>query len=146
MNNLSWLLYLGNVLGNLGPCVALIGVAFGVLAAVHWGFYFKFRDDYNYTVKHKYTQKDDYETYLKEMRPRRTFAVIFTIVVPIFWLTATLSPSTTTIYAIAASQLGQSALQTPLAGKAGQALEAWLDAQIAKNTKEASSSSSSSGG
>ncbi len=41
-------------------------------------------------------------------------------------------PSKTTIYAIAASEMGERALQSPIATKAGRALEAWLDEQLAE--------------
>jgi hypothetical protein len=46
-------------------------------------------------------------------------------------LIATVIPSKDTIYAIAASEMGERALQTPTADKAVQALNAWLDRQIA---------------
>lgn len=39
-------------------------------------------------------------------------------------------PSRDTFYAIAASEMGEQALKTPIATKAGKALEKWLDEQI----------------
>lgn len=44
-------------------------------------------------------------------------------------LTGAVLPSRDTMYAIAASQVGEQALKTPLAEKAEKALEAWLNKQ-----------------
>jgi len=58
-------------------------------------------------------------------------------IVPVLIFFAVITPSRNTVYAIAASELGEEVLKSPVATKAGQALEAWLDAQIkqAETTK-----------
>jgi hypothetical protein len=69
-----------------------------------------------------------------ELIIKRPNAVVKTALA--FFLSGVIScclPSQTTMYAIAASQMGEQALKTPLAGKAGKALEAWLDKQINEN-------------
>lgn len=55
------------------------------------------------------------------------------VLLPSFIVSAVLGslvPSKETVYAIAASEMGERALNTPTATKAFQALEAWLDKQV----------------
>jgi MFS family permease len=54
---------------------------------------------------------------------------IFFVIAPCA-LIAVLIPSQNTIYAIAASEMGETALKTETGGKAMRALNAWLDRQI----------------
>lgn len=58
----------------------------------------------------------------------RTFVAL--AVGAIFWTTAVALPAKDTVLAIAASEMGERALNTPTAGKAFKALDAWLDKQI----------------
>jgi hypothetical protein len=63
----------------------------------------------------------------------RSWAIRFTpILAVVFALLGGLTPSRETIYAIAASELGEEALKSSAATKAQQALNAWLDKQIEK--------------
>lgn len=53
-----------------------------------------------------------------------------------FGTIAVFVPSKNTIYAIAASEYGEEALKAPEASKAREAINAWLDEQIAKRKPE----------
>ncbi len=124
MNNLSWLLYLADVLGNfkvLLICLIAAGVILTAIRTLVWG-----------------SQMEDAK--YKEVKPRfpslAVFGLIFiTVVVS---LLAVATPSASTVYAIAASQFGEQVIKTPLATKAEKALESWLDRQIAVPAKKSS--------
>lgn len=119
MNNLSWFLYLADVLSNVGflfVCIGVIGMTIAailVLCAV----------------------------IVDEMRREAAIKFlkwcvgVFCSCLALLFL-ATLIPSKETMYAIAASELGEEALKTPTANKAIKALDAWLDKQIKENTNE----------
>jgi predicted branched-subunit amino acid permease len=113
LNQLSWLLYIGNVVGNLGPLFFTLGLGCLLLAAL-----MVISSVENFTKS----------SLLKALFP--------TAIAVVFWFMAALCPSQETVYAIAASQMGEQALKTPMASKAGQALEAWLDKQIKDNKSE----------
>lgn len=66
-------------------------------------------------------------------RPLRPKIALYITMGVLLGFGAALLPGRDTVYAIAASEMGEQALKTPLAGKAEKALEAWLDHQIATN-------------
>lgn len=81
---------------------------------------------------------EDLDTYLADLdkdmnkatrgvKLRTTLGLIVGI---IFWIGAVALPTRDTVLAIAASEMGERALQTPTAGKAFKALDSWLDKQI----------------
>lgn len=115
MNQLSWLLYWGNVAGNLGQLFGISGV---ILLFAGCGVVLFASSSYE-SLNLKWA-----------ILP---FCLSF-----ILWFGAALMPNQTTVYAIAASQMGEQALKSPIVGKAGQALTAWLDKQIATTDKDKS--------
>jgi hypothetical protein len=109
MNNLSWMIYAADIAGDIEGLAGIIAglslIAF-ILAVVTWAA----------------------EEYARETcaKAARVAAIVFGIAASI----AIAIPSQTTIYAIAASEYGETALQSETGGKAVEALNAWLDRQI----------------
>jgi len=123
MNQLSWLLYLGNVVANLGPLFTIVGIIIIGLAIFLW-------------VGHRLDQTeymDHWHGQDAERKPSIFLPVSTTIAFIVFFFLAALCPSQDTVYAIAASQVGEQALKTPTAIKAEKAIDSWLDKQIANN-------------
>lgn len=123
MNQISLLLYWGNVFTNLGQYLIFIGLIF---TAFTFALFIKYLDDRRVDM-------------LKVKLDPKTW--LFFILAVSSWTTAVFVPSADTVYAIAASELGGQALKTPLAGKAEKALESWLDTQITTAGKSSSTSS-----
>lgn len=110
MNSLSWLLYLADMASSLNTIsVVVIGICLCI--AFIWFFA---------------TEGEQAKTAGKFMIAALIAAVI-----------AALLPSKETVYAIAASEMGEELLKTPTSAKATKALDAWLDKQIAENIKQA---------
>lgn len=128
MNNLSWLLYAADVAGSVsgvlsftafGAMVAGVGSGIGYLATGSSPHIWSWDDKATKVADHK-AMRDA----LKKI-PKR--AVI------VFALSATLAsiiPGKETIYAIAASEMGENVLNSQTGDKAVKALNAWLDRQI----------------
>lgn len=129
MNALSWLIYLADVaeeingIGGAAVVVSfLVGIALLICFIVGGVMTMDAYDD---------------EDRAKAKGPRVFGVKAAKIILP--WcaamvLLATVVPSKETIYAIAASQLGEQVIKSETAGKAIDALNAWLDRQIAKPT------------
>lgn len=113
MNQLSWLLYWGNVAENLGDLTVglVILCGFGTFTA-----FFCILEG--------------------RMESAKKFTVLFPVLGILFATISAFMPSQTTVYAIAASQMGEQALKSPIASKATQALTAWLDKQIAEDKSQ----------
>lgn len=146
MNTLSWLLYLANVAGNFGTLLiwaGLILLAGGITVyAVSFGFKLdglKELNDYHYrdetSAKYKQAIKDKAQ-YLQTAKSLSFWGRFMIIVALVSWVLAAATPNKETVYAIAASEMGEELLKTPTAAKATKALEAWLDKQIAEPVKE----------
>lgn len=136
MNQLSWLIYLADVANSAEGWFSFFGWFFFVLcvltliimAFVH------------INVGNEFTEKgarNSPEHIAEQLAAKKRFGKVAWGIVGwafplwIVGVTATVViPSKDTVYAIAASELGERALQTPLVGKMGMALEAWLDRQI----------------
>ena len=143
MNSLSWLLYLADVAGNIKTfliILALISLALSLFFCVYRlssieDFETKVRDQFRYCNHHD--QKDveaiakkikaDIEKILPPFSPK--YAILFTIIFVVLSSFASFIPSRDTVYAIAASEMGEKALQSPIGVKATKALETWLDRQ-----------------
>lgn len=110
MNNLSWLLYIADVIGNLGPAFVILGCVTIVVAFL--------------------------ALLITEGESGVKGIIISIIVGVILLVTAAFIPSKETVYAIAASEMGEELLKTPTAAKATKALDSWLDKQITEQTKE----------
>lgn len=115
MNSLSWLLYAAEILGNLGSLLTFFGVAGLLVVSVFW-------------LIALMDQNSRYPDEWSVGVPQKMMKIIW---VPCTVLSvAMLFPSSNTIYAIAASEMGERAMTTPTFGKATEALNAWLDKQI----------------
>lgn len=111
MNELSWLIYLAEVFGNLGVLAAIVMIIAGFTTGLC-------------TILHA-VENEAFWVHKPLL-----------LVTAVAALLATVVPSKNTIYAIAASEMGEKALNTPVVNKATKALEAWLDKQIADATSE----------
>ena len=119
MNQFSILLYLAHVCGAISV-LSVIGLIFTLFSGVILLIvYFNADTNYNRTT-------GEYEKNpLPKWMPRTVLAslgVFATLVVAV--------PGSETVYAIAASQFGESVLKSEIGTKAEKALEAWLDRQI----------------
>lgn len=118
MNTLSWLIYAGSVTGDLKGflIVVSIGAVGGLIA---WFISVAMHNDF--------ACDED----------KRKYPSLKWLAVPLATgCIACALPSSSTVYAIAASEMGERALHTETAGKAVQALNAWLDKQIAPAKEE----------
>lgn len=125
MNKLSQLLYWADVFGALSTIAGLLGLALLVAGTICFGVSANYRGEEE-ERRARYQEKPDF-TFVNKMRDSfRACAVFAFILICLFVLT----PSRSTMYAIAASEMGEQALTTPTATKAFRALDAWLDKQI----------------
>lgn len=116
MNSLSWMIYLADVAESVSitlGMIAVISIIGGIICLIVYG------------VSH------DKDMAKAPLTGERTIS---------FWLFGTALatrlinapiPSPETVYAIAASEMGEQVISSPTAGKAMKALDAWLDRQIA---------------
>lgn len=118
MNALSQILYYGNVANNAGPAFVIFGSIFFIVFIIAA------------SLSMFYDGGDSSDDNNRVRRNARPYAWLFGILFPILIVSAAFCPSKDTVYAIAASQLGEHVIKTPLASKAEQALEAWLNRQI----------------
>jgi hypothetical protein len=116
MNSLSWMIYLADVVGNVGAICGIILVVVGIGLIL---------------VAIPLTVDPDEHDALR--RPWRNGLVAWIVVAAI----SSVIPSKDAIYAIAASEMGETALNSETGGKAVQALNAWLDRQIAGEAEPA---------
>lgn len=118
MNSLSWLVYFGGVAQNLAITLSICG---GVVVA-------------GVAVASIMTSVDNDKPTLAGRRWLVGAFVAFGV--------ASFMPSQNTVYAIAASELGQRAISNKevgrVADKASRALEAWLDKQLSPSTESKS--------
>ena len=120
MNDLSWLIYLADVCDGLGAffgCLAFILLP----ASVVWGI----------VVFAVHMDRCPEETKKTAMS---FWWVPFLAVIA--GLLMCLTPSKDTVYAIAASEVGEKVIESPTAKKAVDALNAWLDRQIKPEEKK----------
>lgn len=133
LNPLSQLLYWGNVAGNMGGFLVFAGIVLAICAVVATCAFFGMLEG----------EKDARRQEQKVVQASPfafCFMMLFVLLALASWAAAAFCPSSTTVYAIAASQMGEQALKSPVATKAGVALEAWLDKQIA-TTKDSTPTS-----
>jgi len=122
MNSLSWLLYTADVVDSLGISMGIL-CALSVLSAGAGGFALML------------THND----YGMEEKDRKPFWKVVNLSVWVFCVALVVScitPSKETVYAIAASEMGEKAMATPTAGKAMKALNHWLDKQVEETEKK----------
>lgn len=111
VNSLSWMIYLADVTGGLNSLAGFVGGGATIIFAV-WPWRNQWMDDFHNGEGVR-------------PAPKRLVAIALGA-----FLIAAILPSSSTIYAIAASEMGEKALNTQTGGKAVKALDAWLDRQI----------------
>ncbi len=111
MNTLSWLLYLADVSDDLDFLMMAATFA-SVLAAC-------------LSLWVRVAESDPAD----KAGAARVLKVAFPMALA-FWILSAVIPAKETVYAIAASELGETAINSPTGGKAVKALNAWLDRQI----------------
>jgi hypothetical protein len=122
MNWLSWLLYLAEVLSNIGTFFATIGATIAIFMIIAF-------------VVALNELSGGYPDDWAELLPRKLLKWSW---VPFLLLTISIMiPSRDTFYAIAASEVGEEAINTPTFNKARTALNRWLDRQMASTKEEA---------
>lgn len=129
MNSLSQMIYLAEVSGGLDKMLVVVtGLAvIASAAACATTCMFTFGSPYIFYGG----DKEKIEAAWERNRKLATkWLRIMPCVALASGLLAALVPSEETIYAIAASELGEEVISSPTAGKAMKALDAWLDRQI----------------
>lgn len=121
MNTLSWLLYLAEVSGSLKSVLATVTGLY-IITILSIIFYGAFLKDSSYSTKDEGWQRGH------ELQKSALTKYIF---LPALTISGyCIIPSATTVYAIAASEMGEKVLTSQPATKAMKALDAWLDRQI----------------
>lgn len=135
MNTLSWLLYLADVAGTakaVGGGVIFVSAAVSGAAYLTRSFNRDVLKIYSDCLTTEWGKREHDKAISiidgasRVFRPAMIAAAIASLVVVFV-------PSANTIYAIAASEMGEEVLKSETASKATKALNAWLDQQIAKN-------------
>lgn len=104
MNSLSWLLYFADILSN----VKAVLVTLALVSALVFGIY----------TMYSLIEKDE----IPKFR--------FTLIPILLLLSASVIPQSNTIYAIAASELGEEVINSTIGRKAKTAIEQWIDSQV----------------
>lgn len=125
MNSLSWMMYLADVAGSVSTVTTLIAVGAGIGGAATV-ISTAIKVDYDNIGSHEKTPC---------MSTGWNAGKGFFKVDIVAALVASVLPGKDTVYAIAASEMGENLINTPTAGKAVKALDAWLDRQIAGEAK-----------
>lgn len=145
MNQLSWLLYIANVAGTLSTITMLTSILTTALSLFVFFVWVSCKD---YGMEEYQARRSSYDKptlyirtpedlkagrdFLKTTkRIWKTSLSVAIVSLGLFILT----PRAETVYAIAASEMGEQILKTPTASKAIKALESWLDKQIRENSK-----------
>ena len=128
MNDLSWMIYAADLVGGLdGTASGIAGIATlaGIGSTIGWFALGSNPECYSF--------EDKEARVANHAASRQTLAKAIKwslIGAPAAMLVASLIPSANTVYAIAASEVGEEVVKSPTATKAMKALDAWLDRQI----------------
>lgn len=125
MNRLSWLLYAANVSENIGGLLIFLGVIAAVMAAAIFIISF-----YEFDTICRWDPEDVRNAHIKKVLKRRSGSYWLIILAFIIWIIAAFTPGKDTVYAIAASEVGEQVLKSETGNLATQALNAWLKKQI----------------
>ncbi len=140
MNNLSKLIYFGGVAGNFGIAFFFLGLFCLIATGTYISYFIVMKSDGINSVQNldswrtaglKESIKDVEDKLSEVLKISRWPISALGFLTAFFWLAAALMPGKDTVYAIAASQVGEQVLTTPLAAKAEKAIEGWLDKQVA---------------
>lgn len=129
MNQVSQLIYLADVAGNLGGTLIFLGILSLVV-----GLIFLIISCCVFEEINKWDSGDVKTAQLKIVRAQRGRTWLFVVLASFLWVGAAFTPSQNTVLAIAASQFGEQMLHTKTANLAEQALNSWLQKQITKVT------------
>lgn len=125
MNQVSWLIYLSNISGNLGALFVFFGICIAVVTCIYFGYSFFLHDKFE-----RWEKGAEVDACLKEAAKIRARTPYWIALSFVFFILAAFTPDQETVLAIAASQVGEQLLKTPTANLAEQALDAWLKRQI----------------
>lgn len=114
MNDLSLALYWADALGSLDAVAISAFVLMSFISAMAAAATLLIYDDDEKSTVVKFVQR-----------------CILTL--PIIGIMIVVTPSKETVYAIAASEMTEQALKMPVANKAMQAVEKWIDKQLSGN-------------
>lgn len=130
MNSLSWMIYAADVAGSVSgllSSVAFLGTFGAGASLLSWAIMGGSPSLYSWDDKEAKTAEH------ADMRGKLAKVVKPALIVSaVCALAASIIPGRETIYAIAASEMGEQVVTSPIAGKALKALDAWLDRQIAE--------------
>jgi hypothetical protein len=128
MNKLSWLFYIGDLSSNLSNLACLLSFVCFLLALGVFVAWCCQQDGATEYIKYNHeSNRENFKKFLKF--PTFKFSVCL-FLMAFLGILGCFLPSQATVYAIAASEMGEQAIKTPLATKAEKALEFWLDQQI----------------
>lgn len=127
MNQLSWLLYFGDVAGNIGVFCGWTGLVVLAVAIVNFIVYLC---TLGYSLDYENRWAKDIGDTLKASKTCRVWAGWLTVLAFGIWFVGLFLPSQNTVYAIAASEMGGKLLNSETGNLADQALNAWLKRQI----------------
>jgi hypothetical protein len=137
MNTLSWLIYGADLAGNVQGASSVLcigGVAgyglYRLVSAIEPDFSADPAKRWDADLREHRRWPSLYAKPEGERPQPGKRPVWIAWVVSISLVLSVVTPSRNTLYAIAASEMGERALQTATASKAVQALNAWLDKQI----------------
>lgn len=115
MNQLSWLLYFADVAGSLNFILSVITIVSFIVVAICL---------VAVPMSEGHVLDDDNRP--KWLHIIRMFAIFWFL----SFIVGAIIPSKETVYAIAASEVGEQVITSPTGQKVAKALEAWLDRQI----------------
>lgn len=147
MNSLSWLLYLAGVSENFGWLLFWLGFLVIIGGVVLYCFSFSLKEAGRRELNDYYYRDETSDKYKQAVADKASAAKQGASVSVwgrtlmgcglAAWFLAAAAPSKETVYAIAASEMGEELLKTPTATKAVKALDAWLDKQLAVEVPKA---------
>lgn len=121
MNDLSWMLYWADVLPGMATVIGAMSFISLLLGGAGASIFFLVT-----------AGDSDFD----ELRPKVAKRLWMLVACAVTLVAVQAIPSRDTFYAIAASEMGEEALKSPIATKAGKALEKWLDRQIDDQSEE----------
>lgn len=138
MNQLSLLFYWGNISGHISNAFVGIGFVIFVIALILGGLKLYTQAEVLSDIKDvsRYHRLNDdnieqLKTLVTNLRKLGlALPVCLLFLAFLLWTAACFAPSQDTVYAIAASELGDRALHSQVVGTAEKALESWLNRQI----------------
>lgn len=125
MNQVSWLIYLADIFGNLSWLLVWAGIVVAIIAGAFFIQSCCVLDNLS-----GISSREVELVSLKKGLKLREKVVTSAFAAFAFWIAAALCPSQDTVLAIAASQFGEQLLHTKTASLAEQALNSWLEKQV----------------